>query len=59
MNKNSLTYRFLRGYLIGFAVAGTLYILPEVGMLAQLVLGISIGTVGWVWLKSMGENTDG
>ncbi len=59
MNKNSITYRFSRGYLIGFAIAGTLYILPMVSSVAQVVLGISMGIVSWTWLKGLGENTDG
>ena len=59
MNKNSLTYRFLRGYMIGFAIAGTLYMLPLVNPLAQLALGISISVVSWTWLKGLGEDTNG
>ena len=59
MNKNSLVYRFLRGYMIGFAIAGSIYILPAVGTLAQLLLGISIGAVSWTWLKGLGESADG
>ena len=51
MNKDSLTYRFLRGYLLGFATAGSLYILPAVHTAAQFLLGVSIGVVGWAWLK--------
>ena len=51
MNKDSLTYRFLRGYLIGFAIAGSLYILPAVHTVAQLALGVAIGIVGATWLK--------
>ena len=56
MNKNSLTYRFLRGYAIGFAIAGSLYILPQVATIAQLFLGISLGTLGWTWLKNIAES---
>tara|TARA_R100000008_G_C3531691_1_gene139643 strand:+ start:512 stop:691 length:180 start_codon:yes stop_codon:yes gene_type:complete len=56
MNKNSLTYRFLRGYAIGFAIAGTLHILPQTHAIAQLFLGISLGTLGWVWLKNKAES---
>ena len=51
MNKNSLTYRFLRGYAIGFAIAGTLHILPQTHAIAQLLLGVSLGTLGYVWYK--------
>ena len=55
MDKNSLTYRFLKGYMIGFAIAGGLYILPAVGTMAQLLLGVAIGVVGWTWLKNLRE----
>jgi hypothetical protein len=56
MNKNSLTYRFLRGYLIGFAIAGTVYILPQVHEFMQLLLGLSIGVVGWVHVLESAES---
>mgnify|MGYP003654142735 CR=1 FL=1 len=56
MNKNSLTYRFLRGYLIGFAIAGILIALPQVGTVAQLFLGLAAGVVGWTWLKNKAES---
>ena len=51
MNKNSLTYRFLRGYAIGVALAGTLYILPHIGTLFQLLFGVSIGILAHRWYK--------
>ena len=53
MDKNSLTYRFLKGYMLGFAIAGGLYLLPAVGTIAQLLLGVSVGIVSWTWLKNM------
>ena len=51
MNKDSITYRLLRGYLIGFALAGSLIALPQVGTIAQLFLGLAAGVVGWTWYK--------
>jgi hypothetical protein len=51
MDKNSLTYRFLRGYLIGFGIAGAWYILPSVGFFMQALLGLSLGVVGIAWWK--------
>jgi len=51
MNKDSLTYRFFRGYLLGFMLAGSLFILPQVGVIPQFLLGLSIGVVGWSWYK--------
>jgi len=56
MNKNSLTYRFLRGYLIGFAIVSMYHILPQVGAIPQLLLGVSIGALGWTWLINVSES---
>jgi len=56
MNENSLTYRFFRGYLLGFMLAGSLFILPQVGVIPQLLLGLSMGVVGSTWLKKRSES---
>ena len=48
----------MRGYLIGFAIAGALYILPQVGTIAQVFLGMSAGVVGWTYVKNMSESNN-
>ena len=51
MNKASLTYKFTSGYLLGTAVVCVLHVLPQFPSVAQFLLGVSIGVVGWTWLK--------
>ena len=59
-NSDSLDiiYRFSRGFLLGFSIVGVINLLPLVGTFTQILLGASLGVVGWRWFKNMGEKND-
>ena len=47
---NSLLYKAGRAYLIGYALACSLFVLPLVGTAGQVLFGLSAGIVGSAWL---------